>query len=129
MRPLLDTHAFLWFILDDPQLSAPAKAVDRKFAQRRRRQSGELLGNRDQDRPGEILVPLTVSAVYRISDRLERFPHSAHSAEAHERVDHNCSHHHKDPFDRMLVVQALVENIPIISPDAPLDVYGVKRFW
>ena len=37
--------------------------------------------------------------------------------------------HHKDPFDRLLVAQALTENIPIISVDAKLDAYGVTRLW
>ena len=37
--------------------------------------------------------------------------------------------HHKDPFDRLLVAQALVEGMPIVSADAELDAYGVKRLW
>jgi PIN domain nuclease of toxin-antitoxin system len=37
--------------------------------------------------------------------------------------------HHKDPFDRLLVAQALVEGISIVSNDAALDSYGVARFW
>jgi PIN domain nuclease of toxin-antitoxin system len=37
--------------------------------------------------------------------------------------------HHRDPFDRMLVAQVLVEQIPIISIDAQLDAYGVDRRW
>ena len=37
--------------------------------------------------------------------------------------------HHRDPFDRLLIAQALVENIPIISIDAVFDAYGVTRLW
>ncbi|WP_339374043.1 hypothetical protein [Tolypothrix sp. PCC 7601] len=37
--------------------------------------------------------------------------------------------HHKDPFDRLLVAQALTEEIPIISVDAILDNYAVTRYW
>jgi PIN domain nuclease of toxin-antitoxin system len=36
---------------------------------------------------------------------------------------------HKDPFDRMLIAQALAENLPIISNDRALDGYGVRRLW
>ncbi len=36
---------------------------------------------------------------------------------------------HKDPFDRMLIAQALAENIPIVSNDRALDGYGVRRLW
>jgi PIN domain nuclease of toxin-antitoxin system len=37
--------------------------------------------------------------------------------------------HHKDPFDRVLIAQSLVEAIPIISIDAIFDAYGVDRSW
>lgn len=36
---------------------------------------------------------------------------------------------HKDPFDRMLIAQAQVENVPIVSNDRALDGYGVRRLW
>ena len=36
---------------------------------------------------------------------------------------------HKDPFDRLLVAQALVENIPVVSADSVLDAYGIQRLW
>ncbi len=38
-------------------------------------------------------------------------------------------HHHRDPFDRLLVAQALSEQIPIVSVDPQLDAYGVTRLW
>jgi PIN domain nuclease of toxin-antitoxin system len=37
--------------------------------------------------------------------------------------------HHKDPFDRLLVAQALTEGIPVISNDPVLDAYGIQRLW
>ena len=37
--------------------------------------------------------------------------------------------HHRDPFDRMIVAQALVENIPLVSCDETLDAYGAVRIW
>lgn len=37
--------------------------------------------------------------------------------------------HHKDPFDRLLVAQAIVERIPIVSSDPALDQYGITRIW
>jgi PIN domain nuclease of toxin-antitoxin system len=36
---------------------------------------------------------------------------------------------HKDPFDRMLAAQAIHENIPLLSNDSQLDVFGVRREW
>nr|WP_242038871.1 PIN domain-containing protein [Anabaena lutea] len=37
--------------------------------------------------------------------------------------------HHHDPFDRMLIAQAMVENIPIISADTIFDTYPIQRLW
>jgi PIN domain nuclease of toxin-antitoxin system len=37
--------------------------------------------------------------------------------------------HHRDPFDRLLIAQALTEQIPVISSDSALDAYGVARLW
>ena len=37
--------------------------------------------------------------------------------------------HHRDPFDRLLVAQALVENVPIVSSDVLLEPYGITRIW
>ena len=37
--------------------------------------------------------------------------------------------HHKDPFDRMLISQAIAEQIPVVSADAALDASGVTRLW
>lgn len=37
--------------------------------------------------------------------------------------------HHRDPFDRLLAAQALVEGIPLVSDDAIFDQYGVNRIW
>ena len=37
--------------------------------------------------------------------------------------------HHRDPFDRLLIAQSLVENIPIITSDAAFDHYSISRIW
>ena len=37
--------------------------------------------------------------------------------------------HHRDPFDRLLVAQALVEAVPLVSADPALDAYGITRLW
>ena len=36
---------------------------------------------------------------------------------------------HKDPFDRMLIAQAQADNMPIVSNEAAIDAYGVRRIW
>lgn len=41
----------------------------------------------------------------------------------------NLPFHHRDPFDRLIIAQGLVEEIPILSSDEIFDEYGVKRIW
>lgn len=44
-------------------------------------------------------------------------------------VQVNMADHHRDPFDRLLVAQAIAEDVPIVSLDAALDIYGIRRLW
>jgi PIN domain nuclease of toxin-antitoxin system len=37
--------------------------------------------------------------------------------------------HHRDPFDRLLIAQALIENIPLVGNESLFDAYGVTRIW
>jgi PIN domain nuclease of toxin-antitoxin system len=37
--------------------------------------------------------------------------------------------HHKDPFDRLLIAQAVTENVPLVSADATFDAYSINRLW
>jgi PIN domain nuclease of toxin-antitoxin system len=37
--------------------------------------------------------------------------------------------HHRDPFDRLIVAQSIVEQVPIVSSDSAFDPYGVLRIW
>ena len=48
---------------------------------------------------------------------------------AHAALIATLPFHHRDPFDRLLVAQALTEKIPIISGDGVLDAYSVIRHW
>lgn len=50
-------------------------------------------------------------------------------ADAHLSSVSSLPFHHKDPFDRLLVAQAMTEAIPIVSVDVALDPYGVNRVW
>jgi PIN domain nuclease of toxin-antitoxin system len=38
-------------------------------------------------------------------------------------------HHHRDPFDRLIIAQPIVENMPLLSGDPTLDAYPVRRIW
>ena len=48
---------------------------------------------------------------------------------AHTAAIATLPYQHKDPFDRMIIAQAFVESLPVISIDTVLDAYGVSRIW
>jgi PIN domain nuclease of toxin-antitoxin system len=48
---------------------------------------------------------------------------------AHAAAVETLPQHHKDPFDRLLIAQARIEDIPIVSVDVAFDPYGVTRIW
>ena len=48
---------------------------------------------------------------------------------AYADVQAGLPRHHGDPFDRLLVAQAMVEQVPIVSGDANMDAYGIMRLW
>lgn len=127
-RLLLDTHSFLWFVTADPKLSASAQ---------------RLIAT------GTNEPPLSVACVWEIAIKMSigRLPRPAplHTFIPQQlRVNRievlpiELRHtfevarlplHHRDPFDRLLVAQALVENLPIISVDTVFDSYPIQRLW
>lgn len=128
MKILLDTHAFLWFIEDSPKLSTEARsAIEDGFnepllsvASLWEMAIKVSVGRLDLKKPFETFVP----------DQLELngFDQLAISFQ-HIAVVAKLPFHHRDPFDRLLVAQALVEGIPLVSADDLLDAYGVIRLW
>ena len=128
MRLLLDTHAFLWFILADPHLSTRAKSAIEDPA------------NDVEVSPAsywEIAIKIRLGK-YILSQPYESFLESQiagndfrilHIEPRHTALLTTLPMHHKDPFDRLLVAQALTEAVPIVSGDTALDAYGVVRIW
>lgn len=128
MRVLIDTHALLWWLAGDTQLpvrmrrvideesnvvvvsAATAWEITTKF------RLGKLPGAREiaADVLGTILghgfYPLDISMAQ--AQRSGALPGP-----------------HRDPFDRMLIAQALDENIPIISNETIFDAYKIERMW
>jgi PIN domain nuclease of toxin-antitoxin system len=128
LKLLLDTHVLLWFYLDDPQLSPAAKAsiLDPSNA--------KLVSPATY---WEVAIKISIGK-YSLAKPYEDAMREAidqngfaylHIEPRHTARLTNMPFHHKDPFDRMLVAQALAEQMPIVSADAKLDPYGVQRLW
>jgi PIN domain nuclease of toxin-antitoxin system len=128
MRVLLDTHTFLWWVGDAPELSARAR---RTIA----RVDNECLFSAASC--WEIAIKVSLGKL-EIGGLVERFiPHHLTFNAFHElpvEVRHaarvgRMPFHHRDPFDRLLAAQALEERLPIVSADPIFGRYGVKRIW
>jgi PIN domain nuclease of toxin-antitoxin system len=124
LRLLLDTHAALWWAADDERLTDRA---------------GELL----EDPESEVLVSAVVvweAAIKRSVGKLDALDTwfepmlDAGAAVLPVTIEHAAATahlpwHHRDPFDRLLVAQAQVENATLVSRDSELSAYGVVVAW
>ena len=128
MRLLLDTHAFLWWIFNDPKLSQTAKGL---IADSQNQcfvsavSAWELAIKVGQ---GKLRLEAPVNTLFTDHIHSNGFELLGLSLNYLLAVEH-LPQHHKDPFDRLLVTQASAENLAIISADMMLDSYEIKRLW
>jgi PIN domain nuclease of toxin-antitoxin system len=129
MKILLDTHTFLWFINDSPELSNNA---------------ANLLES-DVDLVlsmvslWEIAIKISLNKLtLSKSNEYERFIPQQLTLNNIEVLNLTLEHltvvsklplHHRDPFDRLLIAQAMSENLQIISVDTKFDSYEIERIW
>ena len=128
MRLLLDTHTFLWFINDDSKLSHRARSLLTSETNILFVSTASLWEMAIKISLGK----LTVEGVF------EDFVTKQLSLNGMEILPINLPDldvittmpfHHRDPFDRLLIAQAMVEEIPVVSADEAFDMYGIERWW
>jgi PIN domain nuclease of toxin-antitoxin system len=125
---LLDTHGLLWFVWDDPQLSSSAKALiedpgNRKLVSIASCWEIAIKSGLGKLRLGSPCQAFLTREITR--NNFELLPINLIHASQVE----GLAPHHKDPFDRMLISQALTERISVVSSDTIFDQYGVHRLW
>ena len=127
MKLLLDTHTFLWFLDDSPQLSQKGKALleaDNELLL----SIASLWEIAIKLRLGKltVAVPIEVLMTQQLTQNdIELLPITV----APLIVVSTLPLHHRDPFDRLLIAQAMVEQMPIVSADPAFDAYPVQRLW
>lgn len=122
---LLDTHALIWWSLDSPRLSAPARAA--------------ILGH-----GGSVFVSAASAYEADYKTRTSRFPPAlgplsdivaaegfaplpislAHAARAA-----SFAHAHRDPWDRLIAAQAIAEGLTVVTKDAAIAALGARVVW
>ena len=125
---LLDTHALLWWVQDDPQLSPKARAALASFDSEVYVSAASAWEIATKVRIGKL--PGAEAFASEFTERLLRlsFRELPISVQHGQRAG-LLPGTHKDPFDRMLIAQAQAENLPILSNERIFDEYHVRRIW
>ncbi|KAF0192185.1 MAG: PilT domain-containing protein [bacterium] len=128
MKILIDTCSFLWFIEDNPKLSSVAKS---------------LIEDEDNEiflsiiSVWEIAIKTSIGKL-SITDTLSEFIKTQLKVNDIKLLNisledtylvSSLPFHHKDPFDRLIISQAITGKLPIISYDSIFDSYSVSRLW
>jgi PIN domain nuclease of toxin-antitoxin system len=126
---LLDTHVLLWVLSGDPRLSSRAREVyenadDLAFSQVSLWETGIKLGlgREDFELEEDWWRNIAETLVRQGVQRLDVEPR-------HCRIVATLPLHHRDPFDRMLLAQAIETGSRLVSADAKFDAYDVERLW
>lgn len=128
MRLLLDTHTFIWFVTDSSKLNLSVKA---------------LIEDENNEKLFSIVSIWEMAikqSIGKLSFNLpfKTFIQQQISANSINILNINLDHidavvslplHHRDPFDRLIIAQAIVEQIPVLSGDTVFDAYSVQRLW
>ena len=128
MQFLLDTHTFLWWIENDPQLSDTARNTIANA-------SNELFFSAASS--WEIAIKSQIGKL-RVPANLEQFIaeelHNNHFTVLPIQLSHTLYVHtlpllHRDPFDRILIAQSNVEKMSLLTIDPLIAQYGVQTIW
>lgn len=125
---MLDTHALLWWLSDDPALTRPARRAIADTKNVLLVSAASAWEIATKFRLGKL--PSAADLVSDFSGQIERegFELLAISADHCIRAG-LLPGPHKDPFDRMLIAQSQAENLPIVSNETAFESYGVRRLW
>jgi len=128
VKLLLDTHAFVWFITDNSRLSAAASSHISDLA------NTVLISPASY---WEVAIKISVGK-FNLASSYEEFWKRGIQNYGFRILPIELEHtsrlldlpfYHKDPFDRLLIAQALAEDLPVVSVDPLLEKYGLRRIW
>lgn len=128
MRYLLDTHTYLWWVRSPKKLSPRVRALFEDEATTLLFSAASAWEIAIKLGTGKLTssVPVTRLVVQEpAAQNLEPLPITA----AHAALVADLPQHHNDPFDRLLVAQAIAEDVPLLSRDGQLGAYDVDVIW
>ena len=128
MRLLLDTHALLWWLTDDAQLSATARQWLGDEGNQVLVSAVSAWEIATKQRIGKLQGIAPVADWYSDLVAAEGFMHLP-VTHAHTLRAGAYAVAHRDPFDRMLAAQAELESLPLLTCDAALGAFACKTVW
>ncbi|MGH3802940.1 MAG: type II toxin-antitoxin system VapC family toxin [Pseudonocardiaceae bacterium] len=120
MRLLLDTHAIIWWLEQSPRLSAAAQSAITDSSNDVFVSAVSALEMSLKSARGKLRAPSDLDELI-VANAFVELPITVRHGIALRHVPH----HHKDPFDRLLVAQAHVEGLTLVTADRELGAYGV----
>ena len=128
MRFLLDTHALLWWIFDDPELPAAVRGVLSDPGNEILVSSASAWEIATKHRIGKL--PAAATLVQDIGGWVARAGFAElPSTIAHAERAGAWPQPHRDPFDRMLAAQSALEPVPLVTRDEAFRSFGIQLFW
>lgn len=128
MKLILDTHAALWWLLDDPRLPERATNAIRNAENEVYLSAVSAMEVATKFRIGKL--PQAAAIAGRLADVSVAHAFIALPISlAHGDLAGSLQHRHGDPFDRLLIAQALIEQASLVSNETLFDDFGVRRLW
>ncbi|MBD2757341.1 type II toxin-antitoxin system VapC family toxin [Spirosoma validum] len=127
MAYIIDTQAFIWHATGDSKLSQTARQLI---------ESNEICWL-SMASIWEMAIKCNLESLVfakpfdtLIEEQLALYDYKLYPIELrHTFLLSNLQQHHKDPFDRLIIAQSIVDNVPVITIDSAFDLYPVHRIW
>lgn len=127
MAYLLDTHTFLWFVSGDKQLPESARVIIQNIHESCFLSAASLWEITIKHQNKKLELGISLEELFAFADRnqIEIIPINY----IHLLQLSKLPAHHNDPFDRLIIAQAISEDLKIISRDTIFKNYTVKQVW
>lgn len=128
MRLLLDTHAFLWWLAGHSSLPVRVRAEIDTSGSDVFVSAASAWEITTKYRLGKLPQAELVASDVLLNVESQQFAPLPISVK-HGQLAGALPGHHRDPFDRMLIAQAITEDLVLVSNERAFDAYGVRRLW
>lgn len=128
MRLLLDTHTFLWFVLGDSRCSQTARKLIEDEANEKWLSPASHWELAIKISMGKYTLPIPFKEFIQRAATNNGFLFLPIEP-SHTALLTTMPYHHRDPFDRLMIAQATVEQMQLLSADTAFDAYSITRLW